>query len=94
MGRTVRKRGLHKGGIGYPGKKVCGSNTFPVDEDRWLRGEERRLGVSKSVILTFYVRRARLADRVTLEDIKRDIEAGGVDTTEQRRQRWAPTLAE
>lgn len=91
-----RGQGRLKGGIGYPGAKEVAAHNLPVAVARLLRKEEKRLGVSKSALVVFAVRKAGLY-RYSLQDIEQDIRlsASAIDEerTESRRKRWKATLA-
>lgn len=92
---TKRGRGRLKGGIGYPGEKEASAHNLPVAEAKMLREQETRLGVSKSALVVFALRRVGLY-RFSLKDVEQDIRHAtavlAVKKTETRRRKWKPVL--
>lgn len=91
-----RGRGVLKGAIGYPGPKEVTTQNLPEGVADDLRANETRLGVSKTALTAFAIRKVKLY-QYSLADIKQDIEhatmALKAKAIETRTKRWKPVLA-
>ncbi len=90
MAKT-RGRGVLKGAIGYPGPKQVTTQNLTADVLADLKANEKRLGVSKTALVIFALRKIKL-HRFSLADIVEDIEAAEwrcqQDVLKTRAKRW------